>query len=324
MAKRGPQAGGSTPKRVPTASSIAPNGSARTISPHPLSMPKRDAQVLLLWVSALCAPACFHPVSPQQPDGGPAEVASFEAFCQASAAAACALAAACCREHAVDLTACEDTWQTLFLHGCDAGSSVFHPDRALDCLQSLRGSLQTCPATSEPLLSPDPSTRRSCWRALTGSQGVGMACDALQDCSDGLICLSFNGAAAVCATYGWEAGDPCGEVGPRCDGAFLFCNADTGRCQPYLPPGQPCGALSGDACGPDAFCGSGGACQPRIPVGASCAGGEPCEYGSQCANGTCVASEPAGAACASDLECASSGCLDGGVCESPNAYCLWP
>jgi hypothetical protein len=294
--------------------------------------------------------------------GGPL---TASAFCAAVRAAEAARTARCRGGAPADWIALQDGY-----------GDCAHLDQliAAGSLRYHQGAAATCVAT----FAPD----RGCFGAqpgcyldvLEGLLPPGASCKDDFECPANAVCLApgetgINVCASnACVAFPIRAGDSCADLG-YCGGDLTclqgVCVMDRAAgepCGPNLPicaSGLTCGAQStcvvfaaataacqsDDDCLPALACRA-ATCQPRLAVGASCAGapfgcvafaacnpatrlceaagrpGQPCAPGSTCIGGTCTADVATGlpvcavpgglgAACAQGGACASHGCKQG-------------
>jgi hypothetical protein len=141
----------------------------------------------------------------------------------------------------------------------------------------------------------------ACEHYVTGTRGEGESCrgGTISDCAAGLACDLSAGT---------------------CPGT---CRAPAARC-------------TEGSCGPDAFCTSAGACQPRAAIGEACdetlidfdnLSDDACATGAHCDGGLCKADLGAGEACAGTSigACgpgAACACTDPASCGEPDLACL--
>jgi hypothetical protein len=168
--------------------------------------------------------------------------------------------------------------------------------------------------------------------------GVGVACQANQECRAGLYCAGQAGARVCTEPQALDAGSPCDEghqcagggtcLGARPDGGEGYClprNDLGGDCRLVLPDGgipnyQDGGArFRDDLCRALLYCDPGTrTCAERAGLGAHCdlGGGEPSCLVGDCSpsSGTCVFIGD-GLPCTRGVDCESGACVrlaDGG------------
>ncbi len=191
-------------------------------------------------------------------------------FCEDWANAACSddTVSAC---QAVDREACSLSQQTY----CQAlVPATFSGADADDCIDAVGDAYADADLTGAEI----DTVRRlggSCSRIVTGTRGVGQACDTDIDCnrSDGVQCVRRGGLIGdTCQVP--EAvgpGQSCMQPEQTCPEGF-FC--DGSNCIATLPVGEPC---QGDVeCSPVGYCDTTNECVARLPVGSACTSDNEC------------------------------------------------